>query len=93
MTFAIQEAYYLHAKNPSDYETLVELADGIGADKNEFMKDVISPETEHILRDEINYSKHLGLKSLPSLLFVVGNEKVRIEPDYHDAEVMLKQII
>ena len=39
MTLSIQKAYYLHARNPSDYETLIELAEEIGADKNKFSKD------------------------------------------------------
>ena len=41
MTLAIQEAYYLEARNPSDYETLINLAEEIGADKNKFSKDAV----------------------------------------------------
>ena len=92
MTLAIQKAYYLHARNPSDYETLIELAEEIGADKNKFSKDITSPETEYILRKEINQSQSLDLKTLPSLLFVDGDKKSRIEPDYLDVKAMLNQI-
>ena len=92
MTLAIQKAYYLHARNPSDYETLIELAEEIGADKNKFSKDITSPETECILRKEINQSQSLDLKKLPSLLFVDGDKKSKIEPDYLDVKVMLNQI-
>jgi len=92
MTLAIQKAYYLHARNPSDYETLIELAEEIGADKNKFSKDITSPETEYILREEINQSQSLDLKTLPSLLFVDGDKKSRIEPDYLDVKAMLNQI-
>jgi putative protein-disulfide isomerase len=93
MTLAIQKAYYLHARNPSDYETLIELAEEIGADKNKFSKDITSPETEQILTEEINQSQSLDLKTLPSLLFVSGEKKLRIELDYLDAKVMLNQIV
>jgi len=93
MTLAIQEAYYLEARNPSDYETLINLAEEIGADKNKFSKDVRSTETDKILEEEIQQSKSLDLKSLPSLLFVDGERKIRIEPDYLDAQVMLDQIV
>ena len=92
MTLAIQEAYYLEARNPSDYETLINLAEEIGADKNKFSKDVRSTETDKILEEEIQQSKSLDLKSLPSLLFIDGERKIRIEPDYLDAQVMLDQI-
>ena len=93
MTLAIQEAYYLEARNPSDYETLINLAEEIGADKNKFSKDVRSIETDKILEEEIQQSKSLDLKSLPSLLFIDGERKIRIEPDYLDAQVMLEQIV
>ena len=93
MTLAIQEAYYLEARNPSDYETLINLAEEIGADKNKFSKDVRSTETDKILEEEIQQSKSLDLKSLPSLLFIDGERKIRIEPDYLYAQVMLDQIV
>ena len=93
MTLAIQEAYYLEARNPSDYETLINLAEDIGADKNKFSKDVRSTETDKILEEEIQQSKSLDLKSLPSLLFIDGERKIRIEPDYLDVQVMLDQIV
>jgi len=92
MTLAIQKAYYLQARNPSDYETLIELAGEIGADKTKFSKDVASSETDKILKEEIQQSKSLELKSLPSLVFVNGEKKIKIEPDYLDAEVMLDKI-
>ena len=92
MTLAIQKAYYLQARNPSDYETLIELAGEIGADKTKFSKDVASSEVDKILKEEIQQSKSLELKSLPSLVFVNGEKKIKIEPDYLDAEVMLDKI-
>lgn len=92
MTLAIQKAYYLNARNPSDYETLIELAEEIGADKNKFSKDITSQETESILRKEINQSQSLDLKTLPSLLFVDGDKKSRIELDYLNVKTMLNQI-
>ena len=92
MTLAIQKAYYLQARNPSDYETLIELAGEIGADKTKFSKDVASSEIDKILKEEIQQSKSLELKSLPSLVFVNGEKKIKIEPDYLDAKAMLDKI-
>ena len=92
MTLAIQKAYYIQARNPSDYETLIELAGEIGADKTKFSKDVASLETDKILKEEIQQSKSLELKSLPSLLFVNRDKKIKIEPDYLDAKAMLDKI-
>ena len=92
MTLAIQKAYYLQARNPSDYETLIELAEEIGADKIKFSEDVVSQETDKILKEEIQQFQSLDLKSLPSLLFVNDKKKIEIKPDYLDAKVMLDKI-
>ena len=92
MTLAIQKAYYLQARNPSDYETLIELAEEIGADKIKFSEDVVSQETDKILKEEIQKFESLDLKSLPSLLFVNDKRKIKIKPDYLDAKVMLDKI-
>ena len=92
MTLAIQKAYYLQARNPSDYETLIELAGEIGADETKFSKDVTSLETDKILKEEIKQSKSLEVKSLPSLLFINGEKKIKIEPDYLDVKAMLDKI-
>ena len=92
MTTAIQKAYYLQARNPSDYETLIELAGEIGADKNKFSRDVASTETDEILKQEIEQYKNLGLKSLPSLLFINDKNKLKIEPDYINPDSMLEKI-
>ncbi len=92
MTLAIQKAYYLQARNPSDYETLIELAEEIGADKIKFSEDVVSQETDKILKEEIQQFESLDLKSLPSLLFVNDKRKIEIKADYLDAKVMLDKI-
>ena len=92
MTLAIQKAYYLNARNPSDYETLIELAEEIGADKNKFSEDVISSETDRILKEEIQQCKKLDLNSLPSLLFINKEKEIRIQSDYLNANTMLNRI-
>ncbi len=92
MTLAIQQAYYLQARNPSDISTLGELATEIGLDNAKFSNDLMSPVTDEILHQEIKQSRRLGLNSFPSLLLDTGKKQTRIEPDYIDAEVMLEQI-
>jgi len=92
MTFVIQQAYYLQARNPSDTSNLIELAEGLGLDKNKFSVDIQSPDTDEILRQEIKQSRRLGLNSFPGLLLVNGDKQVRIEPDYINPEVMLNLI-
>ena len=92
MTLSIQQAYYLQARNPSDYPTLIELADELGLNKDKFTEDIKSMETVEILRQEIKQSRRLGLNSFPGLLLETENKQIRIDPDYLDAEAILKKI-
>ena len=92
ITFAIQQAYYLQARNPSDYSTLIELSDELGLDKDRFTKDIKSTETNEILQQEIKLSRRLGLNSFPSLLLDNGDNQLRINPDYLKADSMLEII-
>ncbi len=93
MTHAIQNAYYLQARNPSDTSTLIELAEEVGLDKNKFSDDLKSEETDETLRQEIKQSRRLGLNSFPGLLLNDGDKQIRIEPDYINSKSMLEKII
>lgn len=92
MTFAIQQAYYLQARNPSDISTLIELSNEFGLDKDRFAQDINSLETNETLQQEIKLSRRLGLNSFPSLLLYNGEKQLRINPDYINADAMLEKI-
>ncbi len=92
MTFAIQQAYYLQARNPSDYSILIELSDELGLDKDRFAKDIKSTEINEILQQEIKLSRRLNLNSFPSLLLDNGENQLRINPDYINTDAMLEKI-
>lgn len=92
MTQAIQQAYYQQAKNPSDNETLIELADGLGLDKNRFEQVLVAEETQQQLLDEIETAGAMDINGFPSLLL---QHHDRLEPvlvSYTDANAMLHQI-
>ena len=92
MTFAIQKAYYLQARNPSDTLTLIELAEEIGLNKNKFTEDIKSRETDENVRQEIKQSRRLGLNSFPGLLLENGDKQIRLQPDYVNPEAILEEI-
>jgi putative protein-disulfide isomerase len=73
MIYAIQKAYYLQARNPSDLETLIALADTIGLDVQQFKTDIASSETEQKLQADFRTRRRLGVNSFPSV--VLENEK------------------
>ena len=92
MTYTIQQAYYLQARNPSDNVTLIELAQEIGLDTHQFSQDLLSDEVEKELCQELNSARRLQLNSFPGFLLSDGEYKLHINPDYHQADTILEKI-
>jgi len=92
MTEAIQNAYYLQARNPSDIDTLVSVADELGLDTNLFSQAMDSSEVESILQQEIAESISLGMEGMPSLVLVENTSRWYIPVDYTDVDAMLETI-
>ena len=93
ITAAIQRAYYLHARNPSDRDTLIALAGEIGADTGRFAADLDSPETRQELEREMTRARHLGVNGFPSLVLDPGDGAARPVPvNYHAPRAMLEAI-
>lgn len=92
MTDRIQRAYYLEARNPSDNDTLIELAADIGLDAGTFRDDLLSPQTQQQLIEEIQASRAMGIDSFPSLAVEKAQRLFHIGLNYTDAEAMQQQI-
>jgi putative protein-disulfide isomerase len=92
MILAIQQAYYLEARNPADKNTLIELASEIGLDGALFSAAMESPAVQEELSKEIEFTRRLEVKGFPTLL--LGKEVVftAIQYDYNDAKAVLHQI-
>ncbi len=69
MIEAIQKAYYLRAMNPSEPETLADLAAELGLDRALFVADFGSERTETELRSQLLLRADLYVRSFPSLVF------------------------
>lgn len=92
MYHAIQHAYYLHAQNPSDLDTLTECAEQIGLKTDSFQKAMQHVQNEKRLEKEIEQARYLGLHSFPSLALVIGDRLIPIPLDYKDHSNMLHAI-
>jgi len=92
MTRAIQRAYYLQAKNPSDYSTLLALAGEMGVDVKAFESAYRSPAVETALAAEIEEARALGVRGFPSLVLTGRGIAANIQVDYLDHRPMLAQI-
>lgn len=92
MYHAIQEAYFLKARNPSDLDTLIECAEQIGINADSFQKTMQQVKNARLLEEEIDQARHLGLNSFPSLALLTGDKLMSIPLDYKDHSSMLNAI-
>ncbi|MBT5219586.1 MAG: DsbA family protein [Woeseia sp.] len=92
MSDAIQRAYYLRAMNPSDVDTLVQLATEMNLDVDRFTDDLASEKTEGSLRQQVEFSRQSPIDGFPSLTMDVGGTLVSVQRDYQDPKPTLSHI-
>lgn len=90
MTQAIQRAYYLQARNPSDEATLVTLAAELGLDSEAFRLALFAEPTHAQLLQEIAQARRLGADSFPSLVLEVKGGFWPVPIDYTHSQPMLE---
>ncbi|TBR41937.1 DsbA family protein [Marinomonas agarivorans] len=88
----IQHAYYLHAKNPSDLDTLTECAHKLGMKETGFLKAMEHVKATEQLELEVSQARQLGLNSFPSLAVIQGNRFIAIPLNYQDSAPMVAAI-
>ncbi|WP_413283441.1 DsbA family protein [Vibrio sp. MA40-2] len=92
MLKAIQHAYYLNAKNPSDNEILIQLAQQIGLDSDKFSADLVSEQTNQNLLNEISFTRSLGNSGFPSLFLEKNDTVTELKIDYQNANNTISQV-
>jgi len=92
MLLAIQQAYYLQAKNPSNDDVLIECAKSIGLDEAVFTESLGQAETQQALLTELAYVRGLGVTSFPSLVLEHEGQRQLLNYDYKDPDVLLRQL-
>jgi len=92
MIEAIQRAYYLEARNPSDLGTLIDLAAEIGLERERFFAEISSAAVEARLREEVAFARRAPMRGFPGLALRTGSGLHPVDVDYRDAEPMRKQI-
>ena len=92
MTDAIQRAYYLEARNPSDRQTLIALAAEIGADSTAFAVELDAQLTQQILDAEIAQARALGVSAFPSLVLTHAGYHWPVPVEYTDPGATLDTI-
>jgi putative protein-disulfide isomerase len=98
MIEAIQTAYYQHAQNPSNNSLLIQLAEAISLDKDEFNKVLNSDDCQIELNKQIAQSQQIKARSFPSMVLEIIQEDSDnssfwpVSIDYLKAEPMLETI-
>ncbi len=92
MIAAIQEAYYLQARNPSERAVLLELARETGLESRRFAALLDDPSTAAELQSEMALGRSMGADSFPSLRLQLGATNHPIDVDYNAVGPMLDAI-
>lgn len=93
MINAIQNAYYLEAKNPSDADTLISLANTLGLDSEQFSVDLNATDTQQELNRQILFHQQLNSQGFPSLILSDGTKHHYIATNYIDPKFSINAIL
>lgn len=92
MYAAIQKLYYQKAGNPSEYESLYQLAEKLGLKRQRFIEQIHSDEIDTLLQQEIMLAEQLAAQGFPSLVLQYDGTTRFIEHSYTDVEENLRKI-
>ena len=90
MYHRIQRAYYLEARNPSDVDTLTDLARSLSLDTERFIRDLVSPDIERRLQDDFTLRRALSVNQFPSLIFDYHGDQIWLASGYEEPEMVLE---
>ena len=93
MNQAIQHAYYLHARNPSDNTVLCALADELGLDPTGFEEALNLEETHSALQHELHLARAIGGNSFPSWILEKDGHRTSLPIDYKDPETVITSVL
>ncbi len=93
MISAIQHAYYLEAKNPSDHEVLADIAQSIGCDRTVFSAALNSESVHEEHANERAFATRIGAQGFPSLFLSTPEHLVHpIGIDYINPQSILDEV-
>ncbi len=93
MLTAIQQAYYLQAKNPSEISVLVSIAKNLSLDTKQFEMDLLSNNCNHLLNQQLQLAAQLGVNNFPSLALRCNESNTMIHIDYNKSETIISSIL
>ena len=90
---AVQQAYYLEARDPSDTATLIALAGEIGLDKAQLQKDLDSSTVQEAFDAELAQVRSFGVTGFPTVIWhqedaTAGDRMGLLSAGYVDANTL-----
>ena len=79
---AIQHAYYLEAKNPSDDEVLADIAQELSIPRTDFMESLNAKETQRLLEVDFALRQRLNTYGFPSLALFRDGKLTLLQSGY-----------
>lgn len=92
MLYAIQQSYYLNAKNPSNDDVLISAAIATGIDGKAFENKFYSDEVAILLNQEVEIVNNLPVRGFPSLVMYIGGKSVPIKLDYKNWRTSFEEV-
>ena len=92
MILAIQQAYYLQAKNPSDEAVLIKCVEEVVINTDIFAEALNSATTKQQLLAELKFARSIRANSFPSPLMEEAGRCRPLAFDYNAPEVLLRQL-
>lgn len=89
MFHAIQQAYYLEARNPSDAETLVQIAEEVGLDAGRFAGDLVSNHTDELLHEDFALRRSLHADKFPTLILEHDDNQLWLAYGYEEEDMVV----
>ncbi len=86
---AIQRAYYLEARNPSDVETLVQLAGELNLDTRRFSEDLVSAHTDELLHKDFELRRTLHADKFPTMILEHDDNQFWLAYGYDDEDLVV----
>ena len=79
---AIQHAYYLEAKNPSDDEVLADLAQQLEIPRSLFLEELNAPQTQRQLEDDFELRRRLNAHGFPSIGIIKAGQPILLHSGF-----------
>lgn len=86
---AIQRAYYLEARNPSNAETLAQLAGEAGLDADRFRVDLVSNHTDELLHKDFELRRSLHADKFPTMILDHDENQFWLAYGYEEEELVV----